>query len=455
MRQLAYQAARLTGTLSRRLGRGGGTSLPGMVLLKLRPNAPAELTEGYPHGVTTVSATNGKTTTARLIGGVMEASGWTVVANSAGANLLTGVTTALLDAPDAPDAALFEVDEAALPAVARQTKPSVVLLMNLFRDQLDRFGELESLVDLWRDMIAELDPGTVLIINADDPGLAGLGIDRPNVVWFGIDDPAAGRSAMAHAADSTHCPRCDEPLSYSLITIGHLGHWSCESCGLTRPRPEVTAQHVDLRGIRGQTVTMATPAGPIEARLSLPGLHNAYNAVAATAACVSLDIEPGRIVAGLGATDAAFGRAEMLEIDGRSVVLLLAKNPAGANENLRTVLLEAGSPNVLVLLNDRTADGQDVSWIWDVDYEELFERLDDQVTLGGTRAYDLALRFRYGGVEADDMHVNPDIAEAFDYALAATEPGEVLFVLPTYTAMLDLRAVLVERDMAHAFWEDA
>jgi UDP-N-acetylmuramyl tripeptide synthase len=237
------------------------------------------------------------------------------------------------------------------------------------------------------------------------------------------------------------------------VTLGHLGHWRCEACGAARPRPDVRATRVELRGVRGLGVTVETPDGPVEADLALPGLHNAYNATAAVAAALAMGIPREAIGPGLGRSPAAFGRGERVAVDGREVVLLLAKNPAGANETVRTVLLDPEAPRLLIALNDRTADGHDVSWIWDVDYEPLLERA-ASLTLTGDRAYDLALRVRYAGVGADRMTVEPDPEAALDAAIAATPEGGTLYVLPTYTAMLGLRETLVRRGAAEAFWRE-
>ncbi|HMO01087.1 MAG TPA: MurT ligase domain-containing protein [Miltoncostaeaceae bacterium] len=448
--------ARAAGRLSRRLGRGGGTSLPGKLLLRMRPEALAELGAELPRGVTLVSATNGKTTTARLLSACARRAGWDPVTNPSGANLLSGVATALLDAQGrrpAPDSALFEVDEAALTEVARQLPPRVLLLMNLFRDQLDRYGELEHLADLWARMVAGLPPGSTPVLNADDPAVAALGQGRDGVLTFGIEDPAVGLGALPHAADSTRCRSCSAPLRYDLVTLGHLGHWRCDGCGLTRPRPDVRATRVELRGTRGIAVTIETPTGEVRAELPLPGLHNAYNAAAATAAAVAMGIPRDAIAAGLAESPAAFGRGERVALDGRELVLLLAKNPTGANETVRTVLLDPEPPHLLIALNDRTADGHDVSWIWDVDYEPLLEA-SASLTLTGDRAYDLALRVRYAGVAADRMTVLPDPEAALDHAVATVPPGGTLYVLPTYTAMLGLRETLVLRGVAEAFWRE-
>ncbi|WP_420637884.1 MurT ligase domain-containing protein [Candidatus Poriferisocius sp.] len=447
-------AARRAGRLSRLTGRGGGTTLPGLVLNRLRPESTAEMARSLPDGVALISGTNGKTTTARLVRAALDASGSHVVANTAGANLERGVATALLDAPDA-QLGLFEVDEAALPGLMAKVRPRSVTLMNLFRDQLDRYGELEHLARRWGDAVAALEPGTTVIYNADDPAVADIVADHPATVSYGIDDPRTGRPHLPHAADSSQCRRCGTPLEYDLITIAHLGRWSCPACGLSRGRPQVRATRVAMHGLDGQRLAMATPGGPIELSLRLPGMHNSYNALAATATALALDLTPEVIGPALAHRQAAFGRAERTLVDDVRVTTLLAKNPAGANENIHTLLLEGGPLHLLVLLNDRTADGQDVSWIWDVDYELLPAngRL-ASLTLAGDRAFDLALRFRYAGFDPDKMSVVPSVADALDAALGHARPDGDLYVLPTYTALLEFRAVLVERGLVPAFWED-
>jgi len=442
--------------MSRRLGRGGGTTVPGVVLLKLRAEGTADLAAELGHGAVHISATNGKTTTTRLISSGLRAANRPVVSNTAGANLLTGVTSALLAttaAERAGSVGLFEVDEAALPAVAKHAPPRVLTLMNLFRDQLDRYGELETLVEIWREMIAALPAQTVLVLNADDPAIASLGEGRENVIWFGVNAHSAALDELSHAADSVRCRTCTTPLHYEQVTLGHLGHWTCPTGDTVRPSLDVAVTNISTDGLDDQTLTLTTPIGDVTTTLSLPGVHNAYNAAAAAATLVALGVDPDHIETGLAATDAAFGRAERIAIDGRNVVLMLAKNPTGANTNIRTALTHKTPLHVLVMLNDRTADGQDVSWIWDVDYEPLLPRL-ARLTVSGDRAWDMALRFRYAGVDPAVMHVHPDPATALDGAIDATPPGETLFVLPTYTAMLDLRAVLTDRGLTTAFWEE-
>jgi len=447
--------ARGVGALSRRLGRGGGTSAPGRVLLRLRPQAIQELGGALPRGSLAISATNGKTTTARLIGSCIAAEGWRTVSNRAGANLVFGVATALLDGAAArpkPEFGLFEVDEFALAEVVARLSPRVVVLMNLFRDQLDRYGELEAIADSWARMIARLPASTTLVLNADDPAVAALADGAHRTVFFGVEDPSAALGALPHAADSTRCRVCASPLEYDRVTLGHLGAWRCTNCGAARPTPEVAARRVALTGTTGLDLEIAVPGGAIVAHLALPGMHNAYNATAAAAAAIALGIPREKIGPALAAAEAAFGRAERVRVDGHEVVLLLAKNPAGANVTVQTVQLDPAPLHLLIALNDRTADGKDVSWIWDVDYEPLLERLGDLVVTGD-RAYDMALRFVYAGVDRGRIRIEPDPERALDAALAHLPAGRALYVLPTYTAMLGLRSILVDRGAANAYWE--
>lgn len=451
---VAGAVARSAGWLSRRTGRGGGTTVPGVVLLKLRPTAVTEMAQSLTRSVA-ISATNGKTTTARLVAAAVERSGATVVANTAGSNLLRGVAAALLDAgADATGAiGVFEVDEAAMPAAVSQVEPDVVVLMNLFRDQLDRYGELDHLADLWAEMVGNLPPSTVVVANADDPTIASLVADRSGSILFGLDDTSLARDKLQHATDSTTCRSCGADLEHDVVFIGHMGHWRCTNCARARSTPHVTGREVELHGLSGSTVTVDTPAGSADISLALPGVHNVYNAIAATAAAHAMGVNLVTTSAAIAATDAAFGRAERVMIDDHELTVLLAKNPAGVNENLRTLLLHPEPVHALIQLNDRTADGRDVSWIWDVDFEVVFDHL-ASVTLCGDRGYDMALRFRYGGYPVDQLSVHATSAAGLDAALAKLPDSAPLFALPTYTSMLELREVLVERGVAKAFWKD-
>jgi lipid II isoglutaminyl synthase (glutamine-hydrolysing) len=446
--------SRAIGAASRASGRGGGTTLPGRALLRLAPDAIARLGAGLDGGTTIVSATNGKTTTAAMIAALLAADGRQPVHNRAGSNMTWGVATALLEQHG--DEGLFEVDEAWLPQVSAQLDPATIVLGNLFRDQLDRYGEMEALADDWALTVAERTGRTAFVLNADDPLIADLGRDaderpREGVVYFGVEDASQALPELQHAFDAKHCRRCGHPYAYERAFVGHLGHYSCPNCGAQRPRPEVAATAIELRGMRGSRATIRTPAGEIRLELPLPGLYNVYNALAAVAAGLRLGVAPERIATALGEVKAAFGRVETVEVAGTPVSMLLIKNPAGANEVLRTLRLEAAEERVdlWIGLNDRIADGRDVSWVWDADFELLTERV-RRVVCAGTRAPEMALRLKYAGWPTGSIEVVPGIEASLDRAVAAA-PGR-LFALPTYTALLELRKLLSDRGLAKEFW---
>jgi UDP-N-acetylmuramyl tripeptide synthase len=449
---LEVALARGVGRLSRLARAGGGTTLPGKLLAAVDRDAVDALAARLSHGSALVSATNGKTTTCALAAAVL-APHVRLARNAAGANLVSGVASTLVKARDA-ELGLFEVDEAALPEVARRVRPRVVSLGNLFRDQLDRYGELEIVAERWRSMVPELPEGGTLVVNADDPLLADLAGEHELSVTFGVDDPAHARPDLQHAADSKYCLRCGTPYEYAAAYVGHLGDYRCPACGHARPPLDVAARRIDLRGTESAAFDLVAPEGSARVELALPGLYNVYNALAAAALTRALGVELPEIAAGLGKARPAFGRFERLALDGRTLLLLLIKNPAGANEALRTIV-SAGAPKLaIVALNDAIADGRDVSWIWDVDFELLAAGL-ERLIASGDRAAELALRFKYGGVPASAIEVVPDLGRALDRGLALTEPGGELVCLPTYTAMLGLQGIVTERGYARPYWERA
>jgi lipid II isoglutaminyl synthase (glutamine-hydrolysing) len=434
-------AARAAGALSRRAGRGG-TSLPGKLLMRLDPQAIARLAGRLRDGTAVISATNGKTTTAAMAAGILERAGARLVHNRAGANMAGGVATALMDGPRDADTGLFEVDEFWLDQVVDDLRPRALLLANLFRDQLDRYGELDSIADRWAAVAARTP--AALVLNADDPTVADLGRGH-DATYFGVEDDAMALPAMQHAADATHCRRCGAPYRYDAVYLGHLGRYHCDDCGATRPEPQIAATGIVLEGVRGARFTLRTPAGERAITLPLPGLYNVYNALAAAALALALGATLDQVGAGLQVVSPAFGRAETLRIAGRELSILLVKNPAGANEVLRTLVLEDGEHDVFAVLNDNIADGRDVSWVWDADFEVLAPRV-RRATCSGTRAAEMALRLKYAGVPTARIAVEPELDAGLDRALEAGDGR--LFALPTYTAMLALRDTLVARGAA-------
>jgi UDP-N-acetylmuramyl tripeptide synthase len=450
-------AGRAAAVLSRRLGRGGGTVIAGLLVPRIAPSALRDVTRSIPHGSIVVSGTNGKTTTTRLLSHILRGAGMRPIHNRAGANLLSGLFTAVAQGTDwqgrpMGDVGLFEVDEATVPLALQHIEPRVLLLHNIFRDQLDRYGEVHFVANLWREAVRHLPPTSTVVVNADDPLVAGLAESR-EVLSYGIADAAMGSTALPHAMDARLCPRCGAALRYSVVFYGHLGHYACSKCEFARPTPTVCATSVELLGDAGSNLIVATPEGVIRARLQLPGLYNVYNAVAAVAVSTALGVRREIIARGLETFTAAFGRLERIQVEDRQLFLALVKNPVGFTEVLRTVLAPPGARTLLIAINDQFADGTDVSWLWDVEFERLQERVNVAIC-SGLRAEDMAVRLKYAGVEPERIKIEGDLRRAIELALAAAEPTETVYALPTYTAMLAIRDILRQTGYVRGFWED-
>lgn len=439
------------------MGRGGGTALPGLVASALASDLVETVGREPGYGAVTITGTNGKTTTTHLLAAIARETGMVPLTNRTGSNLERGLVTAYLDATGAnghlQDAdrclGVFEVDEAVLPRVFGRLRPRAAVFLNLFRDQLDRYGEIDSVADGWRSMIRAASWSSTLVLNADDPSVAQLAEDAPgSVVWFGIDDPDVALPQAEHASDARFC-RCGSRFTIHRSFMGHVGHWSCDSCGRSRPSPDVSATRVSL-GVDGSEVEVRI--GDVMHRLEVPtaGLYSVTNALAALAAARALGLPEGRSIAAVQAAGPAFGRQERFEADGRSVRIWLAKNPAGLNEILRALLASDGERSLLVMLNDGVQDGQDVSWIYDADIERLSGRVTSLVC-SGDRADDLALRFVVAGIEPDAVVLA--VPDALDEALRRTPPGGMLEVVATYTAMLEVRAETARRAGVGAYWD--
>jgi UDP-N-acetylmuramyl tripeptide synthase len=492
----AIGAGKAAGLASRLLRAGGGTTLPGVVARRIAPDTLRRLAAALPGGVTVVGGTNGKTTTTRMIAAILTADGRRVLHNRAGANLVSGLTaTALAGSSLAgrvrADLGLFETDEAALPRALDETRPRLVLLHNLFRDQLDRYGEVDTIAAEWRAALDRLPAGSTVLLNADDPAVAALGEGLgAHVRYYGLEDTRHTGGAT-HMADSQFCRRCGARYVYTANFYAHVGHYACPSCGHRRPTPDFRLERLELAGTTGARLFLSFPGdsvpaspeadtearGYLEIRLPIPGLYNALNALAASAAGLLLGTAPARIRSTLETFSAAFGRIEHVDAAGQPILLALIKNPVGASETVRmlteglrtegrglssdefnvstqsSVLSPQHSLHLLIAINDKYADGTDVSWLWDADFELLAERVAGAV-ISGTRAGDMAVRLKYAGVDPAQMRVEPDLARALDAALASLPSGATLYALPTYTAMLDLRAELARRGWVRPFWED-
>jgi UDP-N-acetylmuramyl tripeptide synthase len=462
--------------MSRALGRGGGTTLPGHVADRIDPGLIAGLARALPNGCVLVTGTNGKTTTTRIMAGAARAAGLEVITNPEGSNMLSGIATSLLvrtnsfGVLEVPDSAIgiFEVDEGALPGAIETLSPRLVVITNLFRDQLDRYFEVDFIAHLWQRALSGVGPSTTVVLNADDPQVAylGEGIDA-KVVYFGLEDRQWARPVLEHAADSRRCPHCSQDLVYEMSFYAHLGHYACKECGWRRPDPRFAAWKVRLQGVEGSESQTSTPAGDRTLRLPLPGLYNACNALAAAAASSCLGVDPDLVQVAAQRTVCAFGRFERVSVGGeggkggKQAVLLLVKNPTGFNESLRLVLAADGLRYLLFGLNSNSPDGRDVSWIWDVEFEACAGRL-EYLAVSGQRAKDLALRLKYAGVAdsrgGPDASVlsspeSEDIVRTFFAAIEQTPAGETLYVLASYTALWTLRRELVQRGYLAPFFQ--
>nr|WP_230967948.1 Mur ligase family protein [Nostoc sp. WHI] len=428
---LAVSVAKSVTFIVRSLHLGAASVLPGSIARRIEPRILELLSQQVKNGVILIAGTNGKTTTALLLCTILERKGYRIAHNSTGANLENGLMTALLESTNLlgtldVDYAILEVDENIVPKVLKPLQPRIILCLNLFRDQLDRYGEVDTISKRWTKVISTLPAETVVIPNADDPTLSNLGQQLPQrVLFFGLNEPEHYLEAMPHAVDSIYCPRCGHSLDYKGVYLSHLGDFTCPKCGFNKSKPTLESS---------------------EWSQILVGLYNKYNTLAAATAAIELGVDETTIRDSINNFQAAFGRAEDLVINGKRVRILLSKNPVGTNETIR-VVTESTDKTTLLVLNDRTPDGTDVSWIWDVDTEKLVER-GGTLVVSGDRVYDLALRLRYSEKSPQNnlnLIVEENLQNAIATALEHTPDNETLHILPTYSAMLEVREILTGR----------
>jgi UDP-N-acetylmuramyl tripeptide synthase len=462
----ALAAAKVTGVAIRTLGRGGGTAAPGLVAERIDPGLVRKIACRLSHGTVVVAGTNGKTTVSRMLADILQAHGLAVAHNRSGSNLVRGVASALAGQADlwgSPRAEIgvIESDEAAMPEIVRRLEPSVVVLNNLFRDQLDRYGELDTIAKRWRSALLRLPASATVVVNVDDPTLAAISEDlTARRIAFGLDDinPLYHLSEVPHAADAKTCRQCGHDLVYDRLYSAHLGVWRCPGCGANRPNLDFAGTNIALNGVDSlslQVVDADNKGDLLTINLAVPGLYNAYNTVAAAAAARTLGVDCETTSTALAAYRSAFGRIERLQYRGHLLTLALVKNPVGFNETLRMLTVSTSGLTVptLIAINDLAADGRDVSWLWDVDFEMLTSGSAPLFTTG-IRGADMANRLKYAGLPATRIRLLPaDLSaglDAFVDALPAQAPG---YILLTYTALLGLRQVLAECGAVDHFWE--
>ncbi len=508
---LAVVAGRAAGAISRRLHLGGGTSVVGVVAQRIYPKIIEHMAAQLEHGNVIVTGTNGKTTTSGFIAAILRNSGLRVWHNREGSNLMRGVASLFvirakpngqLRRSGKRAISILEIDEATIPQIVNALEPRVAVFHNLFRDQLDRYGEVDSIISRWRQAISQMPASTILVLNADDPSIANLGTGfSGKVVYYGIDDPSLdlqrqrGDSQQYQVSDARTCPNCGHEYTYDQRFYSHIGHYRCTHCDLRRPQPDIRVIKVQLDSFDRHRITIEHATQQHELIVPLPGLYNVYNALAAITAAQAVNADWPAITTGIEQSKPAFGRGELIQAEERTICLLLAKNPTGFNEVLRTLFSEGLTRHILFILNDNIADGQDVSWIWDVDFERAAGQTQTLV-VSGTRALDLAIRLKYAGIAQKNMtiiphfplkgerdtrqtrqqriankkqteHQTPPVSEqrnsqiaksyglksALDTALQQTPVGETLFIVPTYTGLLAVHRELEQRGLTSHFWE--
>ena len=505
---LAVILGRTAGAVSRRVHLGGGTSIVGVVAQRVYPPIVEHLARQLEHGSLVVTGTNGKTTTSSFIAAILRDAGLRVWQNREGSNLMRGVASSLVIRAlpngrlrrSGKAVAVLEIDEAALPQVVRAIPPRVAVFTNLFRDQLDRYGEVDSVMSYWKQAVAMLSQETTLVLNADDPSVAYLGTSfAGRVLYYGIDDLALENiqqqdTTTRHQVIDAHtCPRCGNEFTYTVRFYSHMGHYFCPHCGFTRPQVNVRATHVQSDTFDRLRVQIddTTTHQQHEIVVPLPGIYNIYNALAAATTALATNIAWEPIVSGIEQSKPVFGRGERIQAEGRTIRLLLAKNPTGFNEVLRTLFSDSVPRHILFVLNNNIADGRDISWIWDVDFERCVGQVQTLV-VAGSRALDLALRLKYAGITEDTMTVIPPaplkltqkaetrrrvqqrrgqgsvqnnealasstrslfgLQQAIRVALNNVPVGETLFIVPTYTGLLEVHQELEQRGLTPRYWE--
>jgi lipid II isoglutaminyl synthase (glutamine-hydrolysing) len=480
---LALAAGKVAATASRVLGAGGGTSFPGAAARWFDPRVLEKAAAATDASKVLVTGSNGKTTTCRMLAALAQASGLKVIQNRTGSNLLQGVISAAVQATDLrgrmdAQLLLLEVDEATVRLVTPEVHPDTLLITNIFRDQLDRFGELYAMAKMLEAEIEALPASATVILNGDDPLVASLAPEaRARRLYYGIRTDGVANADSAdgalngdgagsahgpvmqvpeHAADAIRCVRCEHLLTYRAVHLSHLGDYRCEECGNARPDLDIA-----VTGVRaseaGSELTIETPAGTFPLQVPLPGVHNVYNAAAAFAGAMALSLprplEPEETRRAMASLRPAFGRLEQIRAGDRQVVLAFVKNPTAYNATLREVLRRPGRKHVLAAHSNTVVDGEDFAWLWDVDLEQLVPQLASLVT-SGTRAEEVALRFKYAGARPADIQMFHGRSAALDTALAGTPPAEPLYIFAGYTPMRELRSIMQRRGWVPPSWKE-
>lgn len=456
----AIVVANAAGAASRITGRGGGSSLPGVIARRLSPSLLTDLVTGRQVEVLAITGSNGKTTTARFVSAILRGQGVSAAQNRDGANLVQGVTTLAVQTAGwrgkihDKTVLVVEVDEGALRLVAPEIRPRVLTVTNLFRDQLDRFGEIYAVADVIAYAARGLPDSATVVINADDPLTAQLplGDNHPRMT-FGLEIPRSfGR--ITSAADSIRCPQCQSGLEYTYVYLSHLGDYRCTRCGLARPPLDVAVTGLEVDGLTATTVQLRTPRGEFSIRVPQAGVHIAYDVAAAVATVVAAGYSAANAPSSLRNVKAAFGRFESVSAGDREVLLAFAKNPTSFNTNLSTLADVAEPRHLLLAVSNTRVDGEDFGWLWDVDFESIVSNV-ERLTISGLRADELATRLKYAGVSVAQTAVIPDRAAALSAALAHVPRDGRLVSLAGYTPTIEIREAMRARGWVGRRWDAA
>ncbi len=456
---LALGAGKLAGSTGRMLKVGGGTSLPGVIARFIDPNVLRKVIGASKAKKIAITGSNGKTTTSQMIGAIGLANELRVSQNRTGANMLQGVTSVAVNAANLrgeldDDLLVFEVDEGTFPLAIPEIQPDVVIVNNIFRDQLDRYGELYKVANGLERVIRELPETATVLLNGDDPLVANFAPDmRARRLYFGLEARGLGGTVPEHAADTVRCVKCQHYFAYDEVYISHLGAYRCPNCGYARPKLDVALVAAQMKPQGPTTVTVRTPGGEVTLMMPLVGIHNVYNVTGALGGAYALGLDLSRAGAGLEKLKPAFGRLEPIRAGDQTVYLSFVKNPTSYNTILRTIQDWPGQKHVLVAASNTVVDGEDFAWFWDVEIEEIAGDL-LSVTCGGTKGEELAMRFKYAGVPEEKIEVIHDRPAALEAGLRKAGPGGSLFIFAGYTPTLELRRAMTERGWVPHVWEE-
>ncbi len=457
---LALWSAKITDILTRTFHLGGGTAAPGLIAEKIDPNFNSKFFKNLKFESVVITGTNGKTTTTRMLSSILNKAGLKTIHNRAGSNLSRGIGSSLIKKSglfgqiENIDLGIWEIDEFALGNLLGIIKPKIILINNLFRDQLDRYGEIDTIRKLWQKSLEKVSPQTTIILNADDPSLAYLGSKlKSQLLYFGIEDKIDHQNNTQSTADIRHCMTCGSPLVYKTTYFSHLGQYVCSKCQFKRPNPNIIASDIKINS-HGSSFQIKISRDTLLLNITIPGLFNVYNALAATVLAYILKINTDNITQGLASFKTVFGRTECIKIGDKEICLSLVKNPTGFDEVLRTIFTPVSTKNrkcVLIAINDLLADGRDVSWLWDVNFELMKDQI-EQATISGIRAEDMALRLKYAKIS--NFSVQKDLKKALRQSLDKMNNKSTLYVLPTYTAMLEMQKILRNIKVTGKYWEE-